>query len=167
MDRRSVARNLAAIALAVSLAGCAGAAVATPSPVAPTAAPTAAPTLGGPVPFADWTARQGFGGSSGLSNVNKLAKWLTEHRYDVTGFDLDNDGGDVVALADWLDAHPPTDCWTDYHAAVRKSLQVIADGYAQSRLDLARIGSVDVDVANAMHDESERANALLAPANCP
>ena len=167
MDHRSVTHYLAVAALAVAIGGCSGAAVATPSPVPATTSPTAAATAAGPAAFADWTERQGFGGSSGLNNVNKLAKWLTEHRYDVTAFDLDNDGGDVVALVGWLDAHPATACWAEFHTAIRKALQAIADGYAQSKLDLARAGSVDVDVANAMYAESQRAFAMPAPANCP
>jgi hypothetical protein len=172
MNRHAPIRDVVAALFFVAVAGCSSAGGATPvpatsAPVLTPSATAAAPTPAGPTAYADWVARQGFGGSSGLNNVAKLAGWLTEHRYDVTAFDLDGDHADVVRLVSWLDAHPATPCWVEYHATVRSLLQSIADAYVQADADLTTAGAVDATRAAAMSAAAAQASALPAPASCP
>jgi hypothetical protein len=152
---------------AVLIGGCGAGSSASSAGALPTAvAPTAAPTLAGPTDFAAWIERQGFGGSSGLNNVNKLAGWLVNHATEVRVFDLDQDGGDVAKLLAWLDTHPATDCWADYHAAVRASLEAIAAGYATTRVAVEAGKPAPAEVIGPMYQEATKALGLPRPANC-
>lgn len=157
---------LISVAVAASAAACA-ATPTSPSPGPSAVPPTAAPTTAGPANFADWTARQGFGGSSGLANVKKLADWLVGHRAEVRLFDLDSDSGDVIGLASWLDAHPPTACWTDYHVRVRALLQKIVAGYTDARAAVADGEPIPEGVAEGIQAEAVAAFSMPAPASCP
>jgi hypothetical protein len=166
---RSVLAGVLATVIAAGCSGPSGTSTAGASPAAgsPATVSTAAPTVFGPTPFADWTARQGFGGSSGLNNVKKLGAWLVEHAAEVQVFDLDSNSGDVVGLIGWLDAHPATPCWADYHAAIRGSLETVAAGYADARAALAAGKPLPLDVATAIRDETQTAYAMPEPASCP
>jgi hypothetical protein len=155
---------LVSVALGVTiLAGCSVGA--TPSATAPAA--TSTPTTPGPTAFADWIAREGFGGSSGLNNVNKLVIYLNEHSTSYALFYIDADAADVASLLAWLDAHPATACWTEYHAAVRSSLHDLVDGYAAVHAAVSAGRTPPIDVTVAMAATSAAAKALPAPANCP
>lgn len=153
---------IAPLAVALILSACSG----TPSP-SPSAAPPAAPSVAGPTAFADWTARQGFGGSSGVRMVNTLTGWLVDHISEITVANLDGDVADIGHLVEWLDAHPPTACWADYHTAMRASLVLIKDGYATVRTAVVAGKLAPIDVVTSIHAESQKAIDLPAPANCP
>jgi hypothetical protein len=160
----TIVRSLVSVVLgATILAGCGTAA--TPSPTPPAA--TSTPTTAGPTAFADWIAREGFGGSSGLNNVNKLVIYLNEHSTTYALFDIDADAADVASLLAWLDAHPATACWTEYHAAVRASLHDLVDGYAAVHAAVSAGRTPPIDVTVAMAATSAAAKALPAPASCP
>lgn len=153
--------------VALLVAGCTAAAPATPSPAAATPAVTPIPTAAGPTAFADWIAREGFGGSSGLSNVNKLVIYLNEHSTSYGLYDIDADAADVASLLAWLDAHPATACWTAYHASVTASLQTLVADYAAVHTAVAAGGTPPIAVLVAMAAESAAAKALPAPPSCP
>lgn len=154
--------SIALLAAALILAACGG----TPSP-SPSAAPTAAPSVAGPSAFADWTARQGFGGSSGVRMVNTLTAWLVDNSSQITVANLDGDVADIGHLVEWLDAHPATACWADYHAAMRASLVLIEDGYATARTAVVAGKLAPLDALTAIHAESQKALDMPAPAHCP
>lgn len=155
---------LAGILVAAALmAGC-GTSSGGSSPAAP---PTSQPTVATETAFADWTARQGFGGSSGLHNVDKLTAWLGDHETDATLFDLDGDAQDIANLVTWLDTHQPTACWNDYHEAVRADLTKLAAAYVTTRAAVAAGNPAPADVVANMETTSQAALAMPAPANCP
>lgn len=173
MDRGSFVRNVARLTLALTVAGCAGA-TASPSPAPPAAAPTAQATVpatpAGPAAFADWTARQGFGGSSGINAVRSVARWMFENRFEITTVILDTDvgaKGDIVALIEWLDFHEPTACWADFHTAMRASLERLLDDYAAVRVVVAAGHWPDEALVGTLRDESLVAYEMKGPANCP
>lgn len=148
---------------AVLMAGCG-----TSSGGSSTAPPTTSqPTVAAETAFADWTARQGFGGSSGLHNVDKLTAWLGDHEADVTLFDLDGDAQDIANLATWLDTHQPTACWSAYHEAVRADLTKLAAYYVTTRAAVAAGGPAPADVVANMETTSKAALGMPAPASCP
>ena len=115
---------LACLSAGILLAACSAAA-------APSAAPPASPTpsTAGPASFAEWTARQGFGGSSGVGIVRDNLLFVVGHPSDMTPYTVDEDKGDVTHLLDWLDLHPATACWSEYHAAMRDGLAKLAADY--------------------------------------
>jgi hypothetical protein len=158
--------------LAALVAACGGGAVASPTgnsavAASPTVASTPGPTVFGPTAFADWTERQGFGGSSGLHDVAKNAAWLTEHTFDATAFDIDSDTHKIHLLIDWLDAHPATTCWASYHAAVRASLTSLVARYVDVSAAIASGTSVPTAVATAIANEAQSTYAMPDPASCP
>ncbi len=150
--------------LAVASAGCGQASGASAPPPSASAAEA---TPAGPTTYADWVARQGFGGSSGLNNVMKLATWLTDNAATATTFDLTSDLGDINLLAGWLDGHPATACWSTYHDRVRADLAALQTAYATA---IQGLGS-DASVANAISAEivktAKSAVDEAVPANCP
>lgn len=148
---------------AALMAGC-GASSGGASAVAPQ---TAQPTVATDTAFAAWTERQGFGGSDGLKNVDKLTNWLGDHEYDATLFDVDEDAGDIAKLVTWLDTHQPTACWTDYHQAIRADLTKLAADYVTARAAIAANNAAPADVVATMETTSKAALAMPAPANCP
>jgi hypothetical protein len=169
MQHRSGSRSrlLVVVGLAATLiAGCGQSGAKPSAPPASTLTAVAA-TPSGPVAFAEWTARQGFGGSSGLANMNKLAKWLDAHRGDATPFDLTSDSHDIDGLIAWLDQHPASSCWADYHAAMRALLAKLQGPYAtaiQARTDGA---AVTIGTSLQIVAGAQAAVDLPAPAGCP
>ena len=134
---------------------------ATPSPVA---AATASP--GGPVDFALWLDRQGFGGSSGLRQVLKSANWVNDNGAFASASDVEIEMGYAERLAGWLDAHPATACWADYHAAVRATLDRVLAGFAAARDARAAGQPVPLDVGATLASDAQAAYDLPAPAGC-
>jgi len=168
--RRSGSRGLASFAC--GLAGIVLLAACSASPAASSRAATApvvtpAATAAGPTAFADWVARQGFGGSSGLNNINKLVIYLNEHGSTYALADIDADAADVAHLLAWLDAHPATACWTAYRATMTASLQTLVNDYTAVHAAVAAGRTPPLDVTTAMADESAAAKALPQPPNCP
>ena len=159
------ASGLAAAAVLVVAGACGQGGV--PSPVATAPAPTPAPTPTiGPTEYAAWVARQGFGGSSGLANVRKLAVWLGENTATVTAFDLNSDRSDIRALARWLADHPATACWAAYHQAAAADLATLDALYGKA-LDGIATGAVSMDTARDAIAAAIAAADRPAPANCP
>ena len=174
MDSFIPLRHLAAAALAAGIAvtvgGCTGTPSTTPTAAPMTAGPTPAPSEAGPFSFATWTERQGFGGSSGLNSVRTLARWLTEHRSEITTILLDTDvcaRGDVAALIEWLDLHEPTACWADFHTAMRASLQKLMDDYQVVRVEVAAGETASERAVGALFEQSMVVYEMKPPANCP
>jgi hypothetical protein len=163
----TIALASATLAALISLiAACSG------SPAARTEAPSGgAPspiaTVAGPTDFAAWTERQGFGGSSGLANIAKLVRWVRDHPGEESSWNVDDETTDILRLAAWLDQHPATACWADYHATVRASLDALAADYAKAKVDIQAGGIVSTSLIDAMVGEANRAEALPAPAGCP
>jgi hypothetical protein len=170
MRRRSIrgsAGFAAAGLLALAAAGCSQAGAPSPVPTAVAAPVTPAPTpTGGPAAYADWVTRQGFGGSSGLNEVKKVAKYLSDHVADATAFDLTDNQRDIRALEGWLDSHPATACWTAYHDAIRADLKKL-DALYDTALAAVATGGVTVDTATAIADLASTAAQRPDPANCP
>jgi len=171
---------------AVALAACAGGS-ATPLPTTappvlatPTATPTPEPSAaaaeptesasaapsGGPVDYAAWVERQGFGGSSGLHQLLNEVQFVQRDAYSVNLFDLDTGARLADHLATWLDQNPPTACWAGYHAAVRAALGKIHDGYAAAHDAVAGGHSVPADVATSLVTETQAAFDIPPPAGC-
>jgi hypothetical protein len=126
-----------------------------------------APTAGGPTPFAAWIERQGFGGSSGLNNVVKLIHFVAERPGEETTFNIDDETSDIEGLVTWLDSHPATPCWADYHAAVRSSLTKVLAAYAIGRKAVETGLPFPADVAASMVAEADQVLAVAGPTDCP
>jgi hypothetical protein len=145
------------------------------------AAPSAAPAMTpadaatvpaepsfGPTDFASWTARQGFGGSSGLNEMNKLVLWMGDNPRQITVAMLDEEElPSVTYLVRWLEQHPPTACWAEYHATALAALRTLEEDYATVRAAVAAGKSVPSDLATSMAEVAGTAYAMPAPANCP
>ena len=171
---------------AAALAACAGGSAtpipATASPVVATPAATPSPEpsaaavdpsesasatpSGGPVDYAAWVERQGFGGSSGLHQLLNEVEFVRRDAYSVNLFDLDTGARLADHLATWLDENPPTACWADYHAAVRAALGKIHDGYAAAHDAVAGGHGVPADVARSLVTETQAAFDMAPPAGC-
>jgi len=171
---------------AAALAACAGGSAtpipATASPVVATPAATPSPEpsaaavdpsesasavpSGGPVDYAAWVERQGFGGSSGLHQLLNEVEFVQRDAYSVNLFDLDTGARLADHLATWLDENPPTACWADYHAAVRAALGKIHDGYAAAHDAVAGGHGVPADVATSLVTETQAAFDMAPPAGC-
>jgi hypothetical protein len=173
-------RSLGLVVIVIALAACTGSAGAAVSKAssAPVSAPAVAPSVaaspaaapaaspGGPVDYAAWVERQGFGGSSGLHQVVNEVHFLHDRPVEVTQFDLDNGLRLVDHLATWLDENPATACWADQHATIRAALGRLHDGYSAAR-DAAAAGKyVRVEVTKALVEQAEAAYALPAPTGC-
>lgn len=156
----------AVAALSIALAACA-AAQAVPQGASPGSPSDPAPTTAGPTLFAAWTERQGFGGSSGLRNVAKLAHWIQNNPGEVTPADVASDTGDIASLTAWLDTHPATACWTAYHEAVRASLAALNTGYATAKVSIDAGRFIPSDVVTTMVAEADNAATMATPPNCP
>ena len=109
--RRSGSRGVASFAC--GLAGIVLLAACSASPAASSRAATApvvtpAATAAGPTAFADWVARQGFGGSSGLNNINKLVIYLNEHgsTYALADVHVAIESDDPAQTVDTILQHP-------------------------------------------------------------
>jgi hypothetical protein len=132
----------------------------------PTATDAAAPSAGGPVDYALWVERQGFGGSSGLRQVLKGANWIRDHSFEATVFEVDDELGYATRLATWLDEHPPTACWTEYHAIVRATLDRVLDAYAAAHDARAAGEGIPLEVGETLVAEAQAAFDVPAPSGC-
>lgn len=152
------------VAASLLLAACGGSAPA--APAQPTPQPS--PTTSGPTDFAAWIARQGFGGSSGLNEANKLILWIGDHPDQITVAMLDQEEIPAVrGLSTWLALHPPTNCWADYHATVSAGLRTLEDDLGKARSAVDAGEGLDAELAAAMADLSGDLEAIPAPADCP
>jgi hypothetical protein len=159
--RMLVHRLLPGVALAAAslVAACGGAVAA---PAAPTAAPAAIATAAGATSWAAWIDHQGFGGAAGPDEVRRTARYIEEHGGDESLFYLDKDIQLVAGMVAWLDAHPATPCWADYHARVRASLMTVHDAWVAARPEVEAGHHVPADAiatavraANAAKDVPE------------
>jgi hypothetical protein len=149
--------------LTILLTACGGSPSAAPPSTAP-ATPRA--TVAGPTDFADWTVRQGFGGSSGLRNVAKVVHWISNHPGEETVWNVDDETTDIANLTSWLDTHPATACWAEIHAEVRASLASLTSGYAAARVEIQAGRWVPDDVTTAMVAAADNAMSLTPPSGC-
>lgn len=166
--RRRSLRTCALAAIAVLLlVGCGGGGPAAPTTPVATTAPSVAPTLAGPASYGDWVARQGFGGSSGLNNVRKLAKWLTENKASATLFELAGDQRDIKGLIEWLGAHAATPCWAGHHDVLVGLLTTLDAEYDQAIAARNAGNAVPDAIADAILSTAEAAFDEPAPSACP
>ncbi len=149
---------------AVLVTGCGGAAAA-PSFAPATVAPPS--SAAGPTSWAAWIDHQGFGAQSGPNEVRRMARYIAEHGGDETLFNLDQDLELVAGIIAWLDAHPATACWADYHAQVRASLVTVQEGWTKARPEVDAGRLVPADVVASAIEAANAANDLAAPADCP
>jgi hypothetical protein len=131
--------------------------------VAESASPAAS---GGPVNYAAWVDRQGFGGSSGLKEVAKETNWMRDHPTEVTAFDIQTTLRFVDHLATWLDENPATACWSEYHTTVRATLGRMHDAYTTAHDARAAGNLVPTDVVTSLVTDANAADAMPAPAGC-
>ena len=82
-------------------------------------------------------------------------------------FDLDQDLTLVKDIIAWLDAHPATACWADYHTQLRAYLVTVQDGWTKARPVVEKGGLIPADVVASGSEAANAANDLPAPANCP
>jgi hypothetical protein len=155
----------AAIATALLLAACGGASAAPSAATASSAA--ASPASAGPATWADWIAHQGFGAQNGPNEVRRLTRYLKEHAGDVTLFDLDEDIARVAGIVAWLDVHPATECWADYHAQVRAHLVTVQDGWVAARPEVEAGHLIPAEVVASTDEAANAGNDLPAPSDCP
>lgn len=138
-----------------------------PSSAVPDPSASAAPAAsGGPVGYAAWVARQGFGGSSGLKQLLNDVTYLQTNAYSATLFDVDDGAKLVGHLATWLEQNPPTACWADYHAAMQAALGKIRDDFATAHDNVAGGHSIPADVATSLVTGAQAAFDMPAPAGC-
>ena len=153
------------------LAGCTVVGPSATTPPTPSAnqasSATPAPSPAGPTALADWTARQGFGGSSGLGIIRDNLLFVVGHPSEMTSYDVDADKADVTNLAGWLDVHPATACWAAYHAVVRDGLAKLATGYEQIRTYVDVGDPVPNDVAAGLKGLADDLVAMPPPSGCP
>ena len=130
--------------------------------------PSAAASVGTAteVSFADWIEVQGFGGSSGVREINKLIKLENESPSAATDYEITDQLATIGALTEWLDAHRPTTCWADYHATVRSGLATLAGGYATIRAAVSAGKAFPTDVSDSMVTVSARLLGMEQPAGC-
>lgn len=159
--RFAVALLLAFGAAACSQGGAAPQAGVTAGPATPAPTPT-----NGPAAYADWVARQGFGGSSGLNNVLKLAKWLSDNASNATTYDITADRDDIARLISWLDEHPATACWTAYHQHMQTELGSLATLYDRAIAERTSGPYVPYDIAQEILAAAQVAFDEPAPAGC-
>jgi hypothetical protein len=134
----------------------------------PIAVPSTAPSIGTTTEasFADWIEVQGFGGSSGLREINKLVKLENESPSAATEYEIRDQLATIGALRAWLDAHRPRACWADYHAAVRSGLATLASGYATIREAVSVGKPFPADVSESMVTVSAKLLAMEQPPGC-
>lgn len=152
--------------LSAVVTGCSvQAAGSSPAPASAAQAPVA--SAAGPTAYAAWTERQGFGGSAGLNNIAKLARWVRDNPGEETAWNNADETKDIASLAAWLDSHPATSCWADYHATVRASLASLLADYAEALAPINANESVPGPLADRMVADAEKAQKLPDPPNCP
>ncbi len=159
----------AILAAACLVAACGGAGAA--SSVAPASAPPSmsSPTLAvaGPTSWRAWIDHQGFGASVGPNEVRRMARYIAEHGGSASAFDLDQDIQLVTGIIAWLDAHPATPCWADYHDELRVRMVTVRDAWTSARPDVEAGGLVPADIVLAVSDAANAANDMPAPTDCP
>jgi hypothetical protein len=175
--------SLAIVAAVLLSAACSGAAVtpgtasvapssggSTPAPRSPASSAAAespaATGSGGPVDYAAWIERQGFGGSSGLNELAKETHWMQDHPAEVTAFDIQTTLRLADNLASWLDEHAPTACWADYHAEVRATLHGMHDAYVTAAAARTAGNNVPTDVVVGLVKDADTVHGLADPAGC-
>ena len=154
-----------ALMVAVIVGGCGGAPGAPGAASSPPASP--GPTAGPPTSFADWVERDGYNGDSTLRQIKKNGDWMVAHVTEETQVYIDQDIDAVARLVQWLDLHPATACWADYHVATRQSLGTIQGYFATLRLDVAAGQPLPFDIVNKVGDEANTAFNRPAPTTCP
>lgn len=154
--RRAISGSVIALVAALGNVACgAGPAARVERSLVPDSAATAASSAG-PADYADWVARQGFGGGSGLDGLAKAPRYLRDHLGD-PGFDLVHWAQIADELVRWLEEHQPADCWADYHAALRQPVTMIRDDLAELQwlaeegtvLPEARIAALEASISAA------------------
>ena len=118
---------------------------------------------GGPVDYAAWVERQGFGGSSGLNQLLNDVNFLQANAYTATLFDVDDGAKLADHLATWLDQNPPTACWADYHAAMRTPSARSTTTSSPAHDNVAGGHSIPADVATKLVTEAQAALRWLPP----
>ena len=151
------------LATSLLIGACSGAAA------APTVAPVTAapPSPARPTSWADWIDHQGFGAQNGPNEVRRLTRYLAEHAGATTLFDLDDDIARVAGIVAWLDAHPATACWADYHDQVRAHLVTVRDGWTEARPEVEAGKLIPADVVASTDEAANAANDLPTPSDCP
>ena len=139
----------------------------TASPAPSTAAAPASPTPAGPTAFAEWVDRQGFGGSSGLRDINKLALWLQDNMTIATAYDVTSETTRVARLIDWLDTHPATACWTSFRSDMLAILGKLHDSYSSAAAAMTASQTIPTDVVEAIVADAGAAFKMADPADCP
>ena len=138
---------------------------ATPATPAPTVRPS--PTMAGPTSYADWVARQGFGGSSGLREIAKGAHWLQSNAGASDAAEMAwwwNDSVEMLQL--WLDTHPATPCWADLHEHMRTGLADVHATLATMRATLDAGQPRPQDAASHLVEVADELLAVPDPAGC-
>ena len=156
----------AALAGAVLLAACGGASGAAYVPTQAAVA-AASPSPAGPSSWADWIDHQGFGAQNGPNEVRRRARYVTEHAGAEDLFDLDDDIAVVASIVRWLDEHPATACWAEYHTQVRAYLVTVRDGLTAARPEVEAGRVIPPAIVASTGKAANAANDLPAPANCP
>jgi len=165
--RRHAGRTAVILMLGIGgvTAAC-GSIAASPS-TAPTTSPSPSSTSAGPTSFADWMTRQGFGGSSGLQQVARSADYVVEHPGEETLFSIDEEDLPTIdGLLKWLDSHPATECWSDYHAAVRAGLVGVRDGYLKAREAVVAGATFPSELAATNAELAQGLLTIAAPPGC-
>lgn len=163
---RAMAAGAVGLAVVATLVvGCTGSPGSTAATTAGSAAPSAA-TVAGPTDYAAWVERQGFGGSAGLANVAKLAHWVQDNPGEQTAWQAGDDAAQITSLISWLDAHPATSCWADYHDTVRSLLNSLTVSYAATKVELAAGRQIPSDMVASMIAVADKAKAMAPPAGC-
>src|SRR4029078_9561845 len=118
------------------------------------------PSPARPTSWADWIDHQGFGAQNGPNEVRRLTRYLTEHAGAPTLFDLDDDIARVAGIVAWLDAHPATACWADYHDQVRAHLVTVRDGWTEARPEVEAGHLIPATVVASTDAAANAANDL-------
>lgn len=163
---RHGARTAAALVLCLALGACGRAGSTTSPSPSPTSDPSPRGT-NGPTTWAAWVERQGFGGGSGLREIVKGSAWLHENGSRAAAYDVTFWGQLATSLGRWLDTHPATECWADYHAAIRSVLSRMEPEFAslQQIADASR--PLPAEATAALASLGADAAAALAPEDCP
>jgi hypothetical protein len=155
-----------AVAATAFLAATCGGPPPAPS-VTPAPVETASSASTGPTTWSAWVDHLGFGGQTGPNEIRRIARYISDHSGSETLFDLDADISLVTSLISWMDAHPATACWAQYHSTVRAELVEVRDGWVAARPTVEKGGLVPMSIVKSAFDVASAANDLPAPSNCP
>jgi hypothetical protein len=124
--------------------------------------------MAGPTTLAAWNDRQGFGGGSGMVEIQKGAHWLKENPWAADRSNwADWWSATVDGLAAWLDIHPATPCWTAYHASARQALARIQGDFVPIRTAFANGGYAPAASASDLVSTADALIALQPAPSCP